>query len=138
LRQGSYVFAKNLAKSEQVGWDTASGHVSIGTVHLAKGLEFRAVAVMACDDEVIPLQGRIEAIGRCRTARSLRHRAQSAPRCMHLARDHLLVAGVSLASKFPDDFTEAGRVQGARMSARSPIVLSSRSPRHEVAASFFG
>jgi superfamily I DNA/RNA helicase len=29
-------------------------------MHLAKGLEFRAVAVMACDDEVIPLQERIE------------------------------------------------------------------------------
>jgi superfamily I DNA/RNA helicase len=39
--------------------ETASGHVSISTMHLAKGLEFRAVAVMACDDEVIPLQARI-------------------------------------------------------------------------------
>ena len=28
--------------------------------NLAKGLEFRAVAVMACDDEIIPLQERIE------------------------------------------------------------------------------
>jgi superfamily I DNA/RNA helicase len=36
------------------------GHVSIATMHLAKGLEFRAVAVMACDDEVLPLQERIE------------------------------------------------------------------------------
>ena len=43
--------------------ETASGHVSIGTMHLAKGLEFRAVAVMACDDEVIPLQERIESVG---------------------------------------------------------------------------
>src|SRR5207248_978124 len=33
--------------------DVAAGHVSIGTMHLAKGLEFRAVVVMACDDEVI-------------------------------------------------------------------------------------
>jgi superfamily I DNA/RNA helicase len=39
---------------EQV--ETTSGHVSICTMHLAKGLEFRAVVVMACDDEVIPLQ----------------------------------------------------------------------------------
>lgn len=31
-------------------------------MHLAKGLEFRAVVVMACDDEVLPLQERIEAI----------------------------------------------------------------------------
>ena len=43
--------------------ETASDHVSISTMHLAKGLEFRAVAVMACDDEVIPLQGRIETVG---------------------------------------------------------------------------
>ncbi|MCK5922548.1 MAG: UvrD-helicase domain-containing protein, partial [Methylococcales bacterium] len=40
--------------------ETISGFVSIGTMHLAKGLEFRAVVVMACDDEVIPLQERIE------------------------------------------------------------------------------
>lgn len=32
-------------------------------MHLAKGLEFRAVAVMACDDEVIRLQERIETVG---------------------------------------------------------------------------
>jgi superfamily I DNA/RNA helicase len=38
------------------------GHVSISTMHLAKGLEFGAVVVMACDDEVIPLQERIEKI----------------------------------------------------------------------------
>jgi superfamily I DNA/RNA helicase len=33
---------------------TTAKLVSISTMHLAKGLEFRAVAVMACDDEVIP------------------------------------------------------------------------------------
>ena len=41
----------------------AMDRVSVGTMHLAKGLEFRAVAVMACDDEVIPSQARIEAVG---------------------------------------------------------------------------
>jgi superfamily I DNA/RNA helicase len=34
--------------------------LSIGTMHLAKGLEFRDVAVMACDDEITPSQDRIE------------------------------------------------------------------------------
>ena len=34
--------------------------VMVGTMHLAKGLEFKAVAVMACDDDVLPLQERIE------------------------------------------------------------------------------
>jgi mRNA-degrading endonuclease RelE of RelBE toxin-antitoxin system len=42
--------------------ETQTGRVSIGTMHLAKGLEFRAVAVIACDDEVIPQQQRIEAV----------------------------------------------------------------------------
>ncbi len=35
--------------------ETTSGFVSIASMDLAKGLEFRAVAVMACDDEVITL-----------------------------------------------------------------------------------
>jgi len=34
--------------------ETTPGRVSIGTMHLAKGLEFRAVAVMACHDETLP------------------------------------------------------------------------------------
>lgn len=42
--------------------ETAIGKISIGTMHLAKAFEFRAVAVMACDDEVIPLQERIETV----------------------------------------------------------------------------
>jgi UvrD-like helicase family protein len=42
--------------------DDPTGQVSIGTMHLAKGLEFKAVAVMACDDEVLPLQARIESV----------------------------------------------------------------------------
>ena len=37
-----------------------SGRVSIGTMHLAKGLEFKAVVVMACDDDILPLQARVE------------------------------------------------------------------------------
>ena len=30
---------------------------------MVEGLEFRAVVVMACDDEIIPLQARIETVG---------------------------------------------------------------------------
>lgn len=39
---------------------TEEGFVSIITMHLAKGMEFRVVAVMACDDEIIPSQVRID------------------------------------------------------------------------------
>ncbi len=39
---------------------TEEGFVSITTMHLAKGMEFRVVAVVACDDEIIPSQMRID------------------------------------------------------------------------------
>ncbi len=42
--------------------DTSSGQVSISAMHLAKGLEFRAVSLMACDEEITPLQSRIETV----------------------------------------------------------------------------
>ena len=42
--------------------DDPAGRVSIGTMHLARGLEFKAVAIMACDDELLPLQSRIESV----------------------------------------------------------------------------
>src|SRR3546814_17472632 len=45
------------------GVETVAGHVAISTMHWAKGLEFRGVAVMACDDEIIPLQSRLSGIG---------------------------------------------------------------------------
>ena len=41
----------------------ANGSVLIGTMHLAKGLEFKAAAVMACDEGVLPLQARLEGVG---------------------------------------------------------------------------
>jgi superfamily I DNA/RNA helicase len=40
----------------------AAGNILIGTMHLAKGLEFKAVGVMACDDGILPLQSRLEAV----------------------------------------------------------------------------
>ncbi len=52
--------ASPLELDEQIA--SADGCISVSTMHLAKGPEFRAVAVMACDDEVLPLQSRIEAI----------------------------------------------------------------------------
>ncbi len=84
--------------------ETASGHVSIATMHQAKGLEFRAVVVMACDDEVIPLQQRIEAVGDDADLQEVydteRHLLYVA--CTR-ARDHLLVTGIEPASEFLDD-----------------------------------
>ena len=84
--------------------DVRSGAIQVCTMHLAKGLEFRAVAVMACDDEVLPLQERIEAVGddgdlveTYNTERQLLYVA-----CTR-ARDFLLVSGCEPASEFLDD-----------------------------------
>lgn len=85
--------------------ETTSGFVSISTMHLAKGLEFRAVVVMACDDEVLPLQERIEAIGDDADLQEVydteRHLLYVA--CTR-ARDFLTVSGVNPSSEFLDDF----------------------------------
>lgn len=84
--------------------ETATGQVSISTMHLAKGLEFRAVAVMACDDEVIPSQERIETVGDDADLQEVydteRHLLYVA--CTR-ARDYLLVTGVDPVSEFLDD-----------------------------------
>lgn len=84
--------------------ETASGYVSIGTMHLAKGLEFRAVVAMACDDEIIPLQARIEAVGEDSDLHEVydteRHLLYVA--CTR-ARDHLLLTSTGPASEFLDD-----------------------------------
>lgn len=39
-----------------------TGRVAIGTMHLAKGLEFRMVIVIACDDQILPDQDRIDTV----------------------------------------------------------------------------
>ncbi|MET0078813.1 MAG: 3'-5' exonuclease [Candidatus Thiodiazotropha lotti] len=84
--------------------ETTSGYVSLSTMHLAKGLEFRAVVVMACDDEVIPLQERIETVVDDSDLEEVynteRHLLYVA--CTR-ARDHLLVTSVDPASEFLDD-----------------------------------
>jgi superfamily I DNA/RNA helicase/mRNA-degrading endonuclease RelE of RelBE toxin-antitoxin system len=84
--------------------ETTERHASICTMHLAKGLEFRAVVVMACDDEIIPLQQRIETAADDSDLEEVynteRHLLYVA--CTR-ARDHLLVTSVDPASEFLDD-----------------------------------
>lgn len=88
--------------NEQV--ETTVNHLSISTMHLAKGLEFKAVVVMACDNEIIPLQERVEAVGDEADLEEIynteRHLLYVA--CTR-ARDHLLITSVKPASEFLDD-----------------------------------
>lgn len=78
--------------------------ISVGTMHLAKGLEFKAVAVMACDDEVLPLQERVDTVADevelddvYETERQLLYVA-----CTR-GRDRLFVSGIGPASEFLAD-----------------------------------
>jgi superfamily I DNA/RNA helicase/mRNA-degrading endonuclease RelE of RelBE toxin-antitoxin system len=102
--RGAVENAGLLFKALDENLETISGHVSIGTMHLAKGLEFRVVAVMACDDEVIPLQERVETVADDSDLEEVynteRHLLYVA--CTR-ARDHLMVTGVEPASEFLDD-----------------------------------
>jgi hypothetical protein len=83
----------------------SSSAASISTMHLAKGLEFRTVAVLGCDDDIIPLRERIEAIGDDADLEEVyaseRHLLYVA--CTR-ARDHLFVSGATPGSEFLEDF----------------------------------
>ncbi|NKL98729.1 AAA family ATPase [Rhizobium leguminosarum bv. viciae] len=78
--------------------------VLIGTMHLAKGLEFRAVLIVACDEGVLPLAARIDDVADefeldevVATERQLLYVAATR------ARDHLFVSAVTPGSEFLED-----------------------------------
>lgn len=84
--------------------DDPGERVSIGTMHLAKGLEFKAVAVIACDEDALPLRSRINAAADeaeledvYDTERQLLYVAATR------ARDRLLITGVKPGSEFLKD-----------------------------------
>lgn len=80
------------------------GNAALSTMHFAKGLEFRAVAVMACDDEIIPYQDRIESVTDNSDLKEVyeteRHLLYVA--CTR-ARDRLLVTSGEVPSEFLED-----------------------------------
>jgi hypothetical protein len=84
--------------------DDPGERISIGTMHLAKGLEFKAVAVMACDEDALPLRSRLDAAADeaelqdvFDTERHLLYVAATR------ARDRLFVSGVKPGSEFLRD-----------------------------------
>ena len=78
--------------------------VAIGTMHLAKGLEFKAVAVMACDDEVLPSAERIDSVVE---ESDLDDVYETELHLLYVActraRDRLLVSGIKPGSEFLAD-----------------------------------
>jgi hypothetical protein len=87
--------------------DVPDGLVVLGTMDLAKGMEFRCVAVMACDEEVIPLQSRIESAAEESELDEIfdseRHLLYVA--CTR-ARDHVSITGLEPGSEFLADLLD--------------------------------
>jgi UvrD-like helicase C-terminal domain/AAA domain len=78
--------------------------VKVSVMHLAKGLEFRAVAVMACDQDILPLESRIaEAADEGELDDIYETERQLLYVSCTRARDRLLVTGVAPASEFLKD-----------------------------------
>ncbi len=76
----------------------------IGVMHLAKGLEFRCVAVMACDDDLLPLRSRVDQVT---TEEDLDEVYATERHLLYVActraRERLLVSGVKPVSEFLAD-----------------------------------
>ena len=85
--------------------EVSADAVSVCTMHLSKGLEFKAVAVVACDDDVLPQAERLASIADEADLEAVyeteRHLLYVA--CTR-ARDNLMVSGVEPMSEFLDDF----------------------------------
>ncbi|MGV3710396.1 MAG: UvrD-helicase domain-containing protein [Gemmatimonas sp.] len=90
--------------SPRPGTDAEPGKVVLMPMHLAKGLEFRAVAVVACDEDVLPLQSRIEAVT---DESDLKDVYDTERQLLYVActraRDALLVTAVRPGSEFLQD-----------------------------------
>ncbi len=84
-----------------------SGRISIGTMHLAKGLEFKVVIVMACDDDILPDQDRIETVA---DEAELDEVYETERHLFYVActrsREKLLITGVKPTSEFLADIED--------------------------------
>jgi superfamily I DNA/RNA helicase len=111
-RARAAVKAAGHTQAERV--EQPQGRIVIGTMQLANGLEYKAIVVMAYDDDVLPLRERIETVADESeldedhdTERNLFYVAYTR------ARDRLLVSGVQPASEFFAGLS-AKRVRWAR------------------------
>jgi len=85
---------------------TGADKIVINIMHLAKGLEFRAVAVMACDEGVLPLDARMED---ATDDAEMDDIYDTERRLLYVActraRERLMVSGVKPASEFLTDIS---------------------------------
>lgn len=100
-RARAAALAAGLGIRSLVDAQISGGSALVGTMHLAKGLEFKAVVVMACDENVLPLAERVADVADefeldevVATERQLLYVA------LTRARDRLMVSGIAPGSEF--------------------------------------
>lgn len=104
---GIFVRTPNLVARARAALRTIDDADAITTapMHLAKGLEFRAVVVMACDQGLLPLD---ERVADAADEAELDDIYETERRLLYVActraREHLLLTGVRPASEYLDDF----------------------------------
>lgn len=85
---------------------TGEGDMTTAPMSLAKGLEFRAVVVLACDEGILPLD---ERVADAADEAELDDIYETERRLLYVActraREHLLLTGVAPASEYLADFT---------------------------------
>lgn len=103
--------ARQAADGAELAWNELDASlrlddekVCIGTMHLAKGLEFKCVAVMACDDDVIPADTRMAAVTE---DMDMSDAYDAERRLLYVActraRDQLLLTALEPGSEFLED-----------------------------------
>lgn len=96
-------YGKGVARLDRHS-EPEEGKVAVRLMHDAKGMEFRAVVVMACDDQVVPLQSRMEAIS---DAAELETTYETERHLLYVActraRDYLFVTATKPGSEFLAD-----------------------------------
>jgi hypothetical protein len=85
---------------------TGADEMTTGPMSLAKGLEFRAVVVMACDEGILPLD---ERVADAADEAELDDIYETERRLLYVActraREHLLLTGVTPTSEYLADFS---------------------------------
>lgn len=88
------------------GCEPAGEGVALATMHQTKGLEFRAVAVMACDEDALPDAERLASVG---DEADLEEAFDTERHLLYVActraRDRLMVSGVAPGSEFLNDLS---------------------------------
>lgn len=108
LVRGQGQLARARAAVASAGLDPRTDDsIAMLKMHDAKGLEYRAIAVMACDDDVLPDPARLATIG---DAAELEAAYETERHLLYVActraRDRLFVTGVVPGSEFLDDLVE--------------------------------